>query len=125
MRKKVLKECPSIDYGAVYEPEETLAELCLGIKPEKEILGLILQKDGKVLSTGERPFEHNLDNIPFAKYERFELDKYQQEVTIYSSRGCPHQCTFCPNRIISPIFRRRLPQNIVDEMERRGFNDLF
>jgi radical SAM superfamily enzyme YgiQ (UPF0313 family) len=46
------------------------------------------------------------------------------EITIYSSRGCPHLCIFCPNRIISPYYRPRSANNVVDEIEywyQRGY----
>jgi len=65
-----------------------------------------------------------LDQIPWPRYEKFELDKYVKEKTIYSSRGCPHKCIFCPNRILSPYFRPRSPEHVVDEVEywyNRGF----
>lgn len=124
MKEKVMSDCPAIDYGAVFEAEHTLTELCKGEKQEKDIIGMLLREDGKIIYTGDRPFQRDLDAIPFPRYERFELDKYQQEVTIYSSRGCPHLCTFCPNRLISPVFRVRSPQNVIEEMEfwyQKGF----
>jgi radical SAM superfamily enzyme YgiQ (UPF0313 family) len=125
MRERVLMECPAIDYGVVYEGEGTLVELCQGRLLEEEIKGLLLRNDGNVVFTGDREFVSDLDQIPWPRYEKFELKKYVREISIYSSRGCPHKCIFCPNRILSPHFRPRSPSHVVDEMEywyHQGYN---
>jgi radical SAM superfamily enzyme YgiQ (UPF0313 family) len=117
LKEKVLRECPSIDYGITYEGERTLVELCRDEVPEKEIKGLLYRSSGDTVYTGDREFIADLDKIPWPRYEKFEMNKYVPEMTIYSSRGCPHQCIFCPNRIISPHFRPRSPGHVVDEIE--------
>lgn len=117
MKEKVLQECAAIDYGVVFEGEGPLVELCRGELPEDKIKGLILRDGDDIVYTGDREFVSDLDQIPWPRYEKFELNKYIREMTIYSSRGCPHKCTFCPNRILSPQFRPRSPKNVVDEME--------
>ena len=128
MREQVLRDCAAIDYGVVYEGEETLIELCQGEPAETDIKGLICRQNGDIVYAGDREFVENLDEIPWPRYEKFELNKYMGEMTIYSSRGCPHQCIFCPNRIISPHYRPRSPKHVVDEVEywyqkgRRQFN---
>ncbi len=116
MRDQVLRECQAADYGVVYEGEETLVELCKRL-PEDQIKGLMFRNKGKVIYNGDREFINNLDELPWPRYEKFELRRYIREVEIYSSRGCPHKCIFCPNRIISPKFRVRSPKHVVDEME--------
>ena len=116
-KEQVMKECPAIDYGVVYEGEETLVELCQGELSEDRIKGLMSRNNGSVVFPGNREFLANLDKLPFPRYEKFELNKYIPEVEIYSSRGCPHECIFCTNRIISPNFRVRSARNVVDEME--------
>ncbi len=124
MRERVLEDCAAIDYGVVYEGEGTLTELCIGALPEKEIRGLMFRDGDRVVYGGDREFAANLDEVPWPRYDKFELGRYIQERTIYSSRGCPQQCTFCPNRIISPLFRARNAENVVDEIEywyRRGY----
>ena len=45
-REKVLRDCPSIDYGIVMEGERTITRLCRGDTRDK-IKGLIFQKEGK------------------------------------------------------------------------------
>jgi radical SAM superfamily enzyme YgiQ (UPF0313 family) len=117
MREQVLRECPAIDYGVVYEGEMTLTELCRGDLPTKDIKGLISRQNGDIVYPGDREPIQDLDKIPWPRYEKFELDRYMGEMTIYSSRGCPHHCIFCPNRIIAPHYRPRSAGNVVDEIE--------
>jgi len=124
LKEQVLNDCQAIDYGVVFEGEQTLVELCQGTKEPEDISGLLIRRDGEIVYTGDRLFERDLDKYPFPKYEQFELNRYQKEKTIYSSRGCPHLCIFCPNRMISPVFRARSADNVADEIEywyRRGF----
>jgi radical SAM superfamily enzyme YgiQ (UPF0313 family) len=116
MKELVLRDCAAIDYGVTFEGEGTLAELCQGLAQD-EIKGLIFRDGDDVVCNGDREFVSDLDRIPWPRYERFELNKYIREMTIYSSRGCPHKCTFCPNRILSPLYRPRSPKHVVDEME--------
>ena len=116
-KERVMTDCPDIDYGVVYEGELTLVELCQGERADDQIKGLMARKNGVISYPGDREFLRNLDELPFPRYEKFELKKYIPEVEIYSSRGCPHKCIFCPNRIINPCFRVRSPSHVVDEME--------
>ena len=123
-KEQVLKDCGAIDYGVVYEGEETLVELCKGEQSEDEIKGLMSRKNGYISYPGKRELIVDLDRLPFPRYEKFELKRYIPEVEIYSSRGCPHKCIFCPNRLLSPIFRVRSPIHVVDEIEywyKKGF----
>ncbi len=115
MKERVLRECLGVDYGVVHEGEHTLLELCEGREPEA-IKGLIYRKDGEILRNADRPFEMELDTLPWPRYEKFELSRYIPEVEIYSSRGCPHDCIFCPNRLISPVYRTRSAEKVVEEM---------
>jgi len=116
LKTKVLEDCPELDYGVIFEGEETLYELCRGDDVEG-IKGLMYRSNGTVVQNEQREFRMDLDELPFPRYEKFELEKYVPEVEIYSSRGCPHECIFCPNRLISPIFRARSPKHVVDEIE--------
>jgi radical SAM superfamily enzyme YgiQ (UPF0313 family) len=126
LREQVLDECAAIDFGVVYEGEATLTELCQGDLAFEKIKGLIFRENGSIVYSADREFAQNLDDIPWPRYEKFELHKYVQEKVIYTSRGCPHQCIFCPNRIISPYYRPRSPKHVVDEMEywyNRGYKE--
>lgn len=117
MKEQVLKDCSGVDYGITYEGEQTLGELCRYNTDLHKIKGLIFRDNGEIKSNPSRKFVENLDELSWPRYEKFELKRYIPEAEIYSSRGCPHKCIFCPNRIISPVFRVRSPGHVVDEME--------
>lgn len=117
LKKQVLKDCKVVDYGAVYEGERTLIELCKGAEQDTSIKGLIFRNNSELTYSGDRDWILDVDSIPFPRYQRFELHKYIREVNIFSSRGCPQRCVFCPNAIIGPYYRARSPQNVADEME--------
>ncbi len=119
-REKVLSDCPEVDYGVVLEGEETIVELCRGNSPDT-VKGLIFRKQDNVVYNGDRPFIKNLDEIPFPRYEKFELAKsLNREINalpIVSSRGCPYECVYCPvKNSIGRIFRVRSPENIMQEL---------
>jgi len=115
-QKKVLSECPEIDYAVFFEGETTILELCQGRNIE-DIAGLIHRQDGEIIYNGNRPLCPNIDPISFPRYEHFDLKQYTRERPIISSRGCPYRCIFCPNNLITKRFRARSARNVVDEIE--------
>ncbi|MFX0201200.1 MAG: B12-binding domain-containing radical SAM protein, partial [Candidatus Hodarchaeota archaeon] len=119
LKEKVLNDCSAIDYGVTFEGEVSLIELCKGERQLNEIGSLLYRKgdNHSVLYSGDGEPIWDLDRLSFPRYEKFELKKYVPEVTIYSSRGCAHQCIFCPNRIISPHYRARSAAHVAEEME--------
>lgn len=116
-QKKVLQECPEIDYGVVHEGEATLVELCQDDIQETEIDGLILKINNEYVFKGHRSLSKELDQITWPRYDKFEMKRYIGEMPFNSSRGCPHQCVFCPNKMITKKFRWRTPANVVNEIE--------
>lgn len=119
LRQQVLEECQVIDYGVTLEGDETLIELCQG-KPPEQIKGLLYRAaQQKIVYTGDRDFIMDLDQLPFPKYKKFELEKYvAREIGIITSRGCPYSCTFCPVKTtIGRTTRFRDVQPIVNELE--------
>lgn len=97
-------------------------------KDLKIVSGIVYRdKDGKIIETVPRPFLPNLDTLPSAAWHLFDLKKYHAtlegeyetpSVGVISSRGCPHQCTFCANRHFwQCTLRVRSPKRFVDELE--------
>jgi radical SAM superfamily enzyme YgiQ (UPF0313 family) len=117
LKEKVLQECSAIDYGVTFEGERTLLEMSQDRIPYDRIKGLIYRDGNRIIYNGDRDFVLDLDSLPWPRYAKFEMKKYVPEITIYSSRGCPHLCIFCPNKLISPYFRPRSPANVAEEME--------
>ena len=117
LRERVLRECPEIDYGAVNEGEDLLADLCDSGRKTESIPGLIRREGSRILYGGPREPDPDLDRIAFPRYQSFDLRRYIREIPINSSRGCPYQCVFCPNKIISKRFRARSAGHVADEIE--------
>jgi radical SAM superfamily enzyme YgiQ (UPF0313 family) len=82
------------------------------------IKGLLYRRNSQVVFTGGREFYRDLDNIPFPRYRKFELQKYmKRSIGIVTSRGCPYQCIYCPVRLTGGNkIRLRTAENIVEEI---------
>lgn len=117
LRETVLEECADIDFGVVQDGEKPIVQLCRADVPLEQIPGLLFRRNGKVVSSGPPALVKDLDSIPFPRYNNFHLKRYQREITIITSRGCPYRCIFCPNSINAKKFRARSPANVVDEIE--------
>lgn len=117
MREEVLRSCPAIDYGIVLEGEETILELSKGVEPSG-IKGLIYRTGDKIIYNGDRPFIRDLDILPYPRYEKFDKGDYSSLISLFSSRGCPFECTYCPVQLaIGRRFVTRSAKNVVDELE--------
>ncbi len=117
MRKKILMDTEA-DFGVKFEGEYTLLELCAGHALE-DIPGLIYKSGSEIIENENRPRIENLDEIPFPRYEKFDLDLYGCSVIpIVSSRGCPHNCIYCPVKVtMGREYRARSAESVVDEMK--------
>ncbi|MBN1645248.1 radical SAM protein [Candidatus Woesearchaeota archaeon] len=104
------------DFAIRMEGEDAMLELCQG-KPYETIKNLIYRKDGKIIQNSLRPFIEDLDRLTFPRYERFELSKYDEQLPITTSRGCPFQCIYCPcAATIGRLFRVRSPEDVIKEL---------
>ena len=125
----------SLDVVVRNEGEETLLQLVVQltkdskIKPEnlKRIKGLTFRDGNEIISTPDRDFINNLDELPFPAWHLFDIDKYDarlegiakhQAIGVMSSRGCPQNCVFCANSSFwRRFFRRHSPQRFIDGVE--------
>jgi len=92
-----------IDIVVRGEGEETLLLLYDAIKNNEDyshIAGLSFRKNGNIIHNPNRPLIQDLDTIPRFPYELFDADKYDIGFAL-SSRGCPYDCAFCSQKIIS------------------------
>jgi hopanoid biosynthesis associated radical SAM protein HpnJ len=124
--EKSLRECPVIDFVARKEFDHTVVEYAQG-KPLEEILGISYLKNGEVVHTADRPQIQDLDALPHVTdvYKRdldvtrynvpFLLNPY---VSLYTTRGCPAQCTFClwPQTLSGHPWRKRSTDDVAREM---------
>jgi radical SAM superfamily enzyme YgiQ (UPF0313 family) len=101
----VLKELPAVDTVVQGEGESTLAELAsavAGDRPLAEVTGTVFRNGSDLRITAWRPPE----------------DMQQLPLTVTTSRGCPHLCTFCAGRTMGgSAVRYRNPAPVVDDLE--------
>src|SRR6202046_126212 len=125
---KALNECPVIDFVCRREFDFSVVEFAQG-KPLDDILGISYRKNGIVVHTPDRPqvSAEQLDEMPWVTdiYKRdLDVTKYNVPfllhpyVSLYSTRGCPAQCTFClwPQTLSGHAWRKRSTDDVAAEM---------
>jgi len=124
--ERSLKDCPSIDFVVRKEFDYAVYEFANG-KPLEEILGISYLKNGSVVHTPDRPEIQDLDSLPHVTevYRRdLDVTKYNVPfllypyVSLYTTRGCPAQCTFClwPQTLSGHPWRKRSTDDVAREM---------
>jgi len=124
--EKSLRDCPEIDFICRKEFDYSVVDYAKG-KPLAEIPGVSFLQDGKVVHNPDAPQIQDLDALPHvtAVYKRdldvknynvpFLLHPY---VSLYTTRGCPAQCTFClwPQTLSGHPWRKRSTDDVAVEM---------
>jgi hopanoid biosynthesis associated radical SAM protein HpnJ len=124
--ERSLKDCPAIDFVVRKEFDFAVCEFAQG-KPLEEILGISYLKNGSVVHTPDRPEVQDLDSLPHVTeiYRRdLDITKYNVPfllypyVSLYTTRGCPAQCTFClwPQTLSGHPWRKRSTDDVAREM---------
>jgi len=124
--EKSMRDCPAIDFVCRKEFDYSVVELAQA-KPPDEVLGISYQKNGAVLHNADRPAISDLDALPHVTevYQR-DLDIHRYDipflkypyVSLYTTRGCPAQCTFClwPQTLSGHSWRKRSSDDVAREM---------
>lgn len=116
-----------VDYIVKGDPDQTVESL-LEQKEESEISGLIYRQNGKWIENENQPFIRKLDDLPMPKWELVPYEKYRLPksstssetafLPVWSSRGCPIGCHYCPYPVGQGLpWRYRSAENVVDEIE--------
>lgn len=122
-----------VDIVARFEFDFTLKEVAETIENGnslRNVKGISYLENGEIKHNPNREFttEKELDSLPFvsAVYKKhLKIDDYflnhafYPMVQIFTTRGCPNQCTFCswPETLMGRKYRGRSINNIVDEFE--------
>ncbi|MBU3922736.1 B12-binding domain-containing radical SAM protein [Patescibacteria group bacterium] len=131
--KELLKQNLA-DYIVYREGEYTFLELVQKLSKNQsidDVMGISFLRNGKIISTGIRPFIEELDELPFPDWTIFPLSKYKTdprtalipghgEMQILATRGCPNMCAFCSSHTDKSLgykYRMRKPEKVVDELE--------
>ncbi|MCL2123283.1 MAG: B12-binding domain-containing radical SAM protein, partial [Desulfovibrionaceae bacterium] len=117
------------DYIGIGEGEYTLLELLEVISGRREastVQSLVyLDQNDQVVRTPLRPFA-DLSDFPETDFSLLPMEKYfsllpgglSRTLTVYSSKGCPSQCTFCFNIFYHRCqYRSRKRETVMREIE--------
>jgi anaerobic magnesium-protoporphyrin IX monomethyl ester cyclase len=118
------------DFCIVGEGEETFREFILNFcSPQalKNVKGLAFKQNG-TNNYEQRPFNINLDALPFPAFDLVDMNLYLQNEALYknrskiyrksisiiSSRGCPYSCVFCSIRLhMGQKYRAHSPEYVM------------
>ncbi len=121
-------KCNNLDFLVRGEGETTILELINAIKSKSsltKINGISFRNKKKIVHNPSRELINNLDELPFPARHLFKHKKYTYPdsllspvMPIMTSRGCPHNCTYCCTKLIfTRKVRFRSAKNVVDEIE--------
>ena len=124
--EKSLHDCPAIDFVCRKEFDYAVVNYAKGM-PLEQIPGISFLKDGKVVHTPDAPQIQDLDALPHVTevYKRdLDVTRYNVPfllhpyVSLYTTRGCPAQCTFClwPQTLSGHPWRKRSSDDVATEM---------
>ena len=124
--EKSLRICPAIDFVCRKEFDYAVVDYANG-KPLSEIAGISYLKDGAIVHNPDAPQLQDLDALPHVTdvYKRdLDVTRYNVPfllypfVSLYTTRGCPAQCTFClwPQTLSGHPWRKRSTDDVAAEM---------
>lgn len=111
---------PVFDVVVRHEGEHAMRDIVawhLEGKPDlAAIPGISFRRDGQIVHNEDQEFIKDLDALPFAAVDLFQLDRYDIH-PISTSRGCPLKCIFCSAGFFTGgKYRVRSPENVVAEV---------
>lgn len=113
-----------IDVAIRGEIEYTVLDIAKGVPLEK-IKGIIFKKRNKIVKNPPRELIKNLDELPIPAYHLLPMKKYsywympkKPFTTVFTSRGCPFNCSYCPYPIgFGNVWRGKSIENVLKELK--------
>lgn len=112
----------SVDIVSIGEGEHTWLDLLDAIetqRPLDTVKGLAFIKDGQIITTPQRDFA-DLSEFPALDWDLIDVNNCfysyyycKKTLYLYSSKGCPGQCTYCYNHNFHKSLRRTRPPEII------------
>src|SRR5499427_5334505 len=126
--EKSLRDCPAIDFVCRKEFDYAVVNYAKGM-PLEQIPGVSFLKDDGIVHNPDAPQIQDLDALPHVSevYKRdLDVTRYNVPfllhpyVSLYTTRGCPAQCTFClwPQTLSGHPWRKRSTDDVAAEMAR-------
>jgi len=128
-----LEEAGNVDIVVIGEGEHTMLDIVRffeGREKIDDVQGIAHRKDDKVLLNSPRPFNKNLDELPYPAYHLVDMEQYldpkkieyrsfqSRALSMVTSRGCPFNCSFCSVHLhMGKTFRAHSADYIVDHIE--------
>ncbi|MCX6639825.1 MAG: radical SAM protein [bacterium] len=133
--KKVLSD-PNVDIAVMGEAERTFQQLVQALESGDDwtqINEIAFRQNGDVVKTAVAEFISNLDELPYPAWDLVNLDEYfyrkgtakrtcfnqhqwkKRILSIFTTRGCPYQCTYCHN-LFGKKIRQRSVENVIGEL---------
>jgi radical SAM superfamily enzyme YgiQ (UPF0313 family) len=118
------------DYIVIGEGEETMFELVGYINAVNkaeigDVPGVAFLRNREFTKTQERQKLRDLDQLPIPNRKKIKLDLYldawkkhhgKNAISMSTMRGCPYTCKWCSRAVYGLSYRRRSPEQTVEEM---------
>lgn len=126
---KSLVSHSKVDVGVIGDGEEAIIDIINTIENGQslsQVAGIVYKEGDRVIQTHHREYHRHLDDLPFPAWELFNVGehyvKYQsasffysnRQADVYTTRGCPFQCTFC---YTDKKVRQRSIPNVIEEIK--------
>lgn len=119
---------PAIDAVAVGDGEEVMPPLVDALARGADlakVVGLVLNRDGGQVATGEAPMREDLDTLPMparhliSHYAPHYYINFRKPLALMeTARGCPFKCNFCSVwKFHKSTFREKSPERVVAELQ--------
>ncbi len=135
---EMLLEKSDVDIGVLGEGDITIVELLQTLDEGRslsEVRGLCYKDGDRLVTTPARPIIKDINTIPFPNYDHFEMEIYLDRskysipppapielddviaMPVNMARGCPFRCSFCFHAFQHTQYRRRSPENVIEEIQ--------
>ncbi len=121
--RSILKEEPQIDVIVRGEGEATIVRLINALEsgfPLQSIPGVAFREGDKACATAEAPLIEDLDahrvGWELIDHARYSYWGHRRAVVMQFSRGCPHACSYCGQRLFWKRWRHRDPRAFAAEI---------